>query len=105
MRERLISLSLIYKTLGNFMLRYLPKWIMRRAKVLWGSFKSRHFTFSEAEKALDGDDSRMVAVVLSELKRAGWIAASVDAENPRKKLYRFTHPATMEEVVKIDFGE
>jgi DNA-binding HxlR family transcriptional regulator len=85
------------------MLRYLPKWIMRRAKVLWGSFKSRQFSFSEAEKALEGDDSRMIAVVLSELKRAGWLDASMDADNPRKKLYRFTHPTTMKEVVRIDF--
>ena len=91
--------------MGNFMLRYLPKWIMRRAKVLWDSFKGRQFSFSEAENALESDDSRMVAVVLSELKRAGWVNARIDAENPRKKLYRFTHPTTMKEVVKIDFGE
>jgi hypothetical protein len=84
------------------MLRYLPKWILRRAKTLWGSFGSRKFTFAEAEKALDGDDSRMVAVVLSELKRSGWLDASADAEHARKKLYRFTHSETMKEVVKIE---
>jgi len=83
------------------MLRYLPKWIMRRAKVLWSSFESRKFTFSEAEKALEGDDSRMVAVILSELKRAGWLHASADPDNPRKKLYQFTQPDIMREVVKI----
>jgi len=84
------------------MLRYLPKWIMRRANMLWGRFGSRKFTFAEAEKALDGDDSRMAAVVLSELKRSGWLDVTVDAENARKKLYRFTHPEVMKEVAKID---
>jgi hypothetical protein len=102
MWERLISLSLIHKSLGAHVLRYLPKWIMRRAKVLWRSFESRQFTFSEAEKALEGDDSRMTAVVLSELNRSGWVKSSLDADNPRKKKYRFTHPGTMKEVVKID---
>jgi hypothetical protein len=29
---------------------------------------------------------------------------STDAENARKKLYQFTHPETMKEVVKIDVG-
>jgi hypothetical protein len=87
------------------MLQYLPKWILKRAKTLWGSFGSRKFTFAEAEKALDDDDSRMVAVVLSHLKRSGWLDASADADNARKKLYRFTHPETMKEVVKIDVGD
>ena len=87
------------------MLQYLPKWILRRAKILWGSFGSRKFTFAETEKALDGDDSRMVAVVLSQLKRSGWLDASSDADNARKKLYRFTHPEIMKEVVKIEVGD
>lgn len=86
------------------MLRYLPKWIMRRANILWGRFGSRKFTFAEAEKALGGDDSRMVAVVLSELKRSDWLDVTADARNARKKLYQFTHPETMKEVVKIDVG-
>jgi len=73
--------------------------------VLWGSFKSRQFTFSEAEKALKGDDSRMVAVVLSELKRSGWLDISIAAGNPRKKRYRFTRPGIMKEVVKINIGD
>lgn len=87
------------------MLRYLPKWIIRRAKVLWNSFESRQFTFSEAEKALEGDDSRMVAVVLSELKRSGWLNVRADPDNPRKKRYRFAHPDTMKAFEKIDVGD
>jgi len=84
------------------MLRYLPKWILRRANALWASFASTPFTFADAQKALEKDDSRMVAVVLSELKRSGWLDANADASNGRKKLYRFTHPETMKEVAKID---
>jgi hypothetical protein len=84
------------------MLHYLPKWIFRRAKLLWTDFGSRQFSFSDAEEALGGDDSRMVAVVLSELKRSGWVEASADAENARKKLYRFTQPEVMEKAAKIE---
>ena len=47
----------------------------------------------------------MAAVILSELKRAGWLDARADVSNPRKKLYRFTHSDTMKEVAKIDVGD
>ena len=70
--------------------------------MLWNSVGSRPFTFAEAQKALTGDDSRMVAVILSELKRSGWLEVSVDLHNARKKLYQFTRPETMKEVAKID---
>jgi hypothetical protein len=105
MAERLISLALIYHTLRSSMLRYLPKWLMRRANTLWDTVGSRKFTFAEAEKALAGDDSRMVAVLLSELKRSGWLEVGANADNARKKLYRFTHPETMKEVAKIEIGD
>jgi len=53
--------------------------------------------FAWVEYALD-DESKMVVVVLSELKRSGWLDVTVDAANARKKLYQFTHPETMKEV-------
>ncbi len=87
------------------MLQYLPKWILRRAKILWNSFESKKFTFVEAEKVLNDDDSRMVAVILSELKRAGWLNTASDTDNPRKKLYSFKHLDTMKELVKIEVGD
>jgi len=73
--------------------------------VVKNPFRSRKFSFAEAEKALGGDDSRMVAVVLSELKRSGWLDVTVDAAHARKKLYRFTHPETMKEVAKMDVSK
>lgn len=84
------------------MLQYLPKWIMKRAQTLWSSFGSRKFTFAEAEKVLAGDDSRMVAVVLSHLKRSGWLNVDADSVNARKKVYQFTHLEIMKEMAKIN---
>ena len=87
------------------MLQYLPKWILRRGKVLWEKFGDRKFTFDQAKDILEDDDSRMVAVVLSELKRSGWLNISSKPDNARIKMYSFSHPETMKEVMKIQVGD
>ncbi len=84
------------------MLQYLPKWIMRRLKMLWNNFGRDTFSFDDARNALKDDDSRMVAVVLSELSRSGWLQVRTDPKNARRKIYSFKTPDVTEQIVKVE---
>jgi len=78
------------------MAKPLPKWLMRRYSLLWVKFKSKEFSHEQATKALS-DDERIVSVILSVLKKAGWLERRLDPEDARKRLYKLKSP---EEVVK-----
>ena len=43
------------------------------------------------------DDGRMVSVILSEMRKAGWLEVRLDPEDARKRLYKLKAP---DEVVK-----
>ncbi|MEM2619582.1 MAG: class I SAM-dependent DNA methyltransferase [Candidatus Hadarchaeales archaeon] len=58
---------------------------------LWHAFGENEFTLSDAVKVLHepfGDDARRVGVVLSELRRGGWLESRPDPQNARRTLYR-----------------
>jgi type I restriction enzyme M protein len=71
----------------------LPKWLENRYGVLWNEFKDRSFKAEEAEKVLTekGGVERLgsgFAMLLSDLKRAGWITAELDPEDSRRRIYK-----------------
>jgi len=43
------------------------------------------------------DDERMVSVILSEMRKAGWVEMRLDPEDARRRLYKLK---SLEEVVK-----
>ncbi|GAF81783.1 unnamed protein product, partial [marine sediment metagenome] len=49
-------------------------------------FGNEKFTFKEAQKTL-GDDSRIVNLCLSELKKFGWLESQTNPDDTRRKLY------------------
>lgn len=64
-----------------------PKWLMRRFLLLRNVYGiKKKFSFKEAEETL-GDDSRIVNLCLSELKKRGWIESEPDPQDSRRKLY------------------
>jgi hypothetical protein len=70
----------------------LPKWVMKRYLLLsheLGDKSYKGFTFKEAEQALKklDSDNRIVALFLSELRKAGWLEAKQDKNDARKKIY------------------
>ena len=69
---------------------------MQRYSLLWVKFKDKEFNHEQATKTLP-DDERMVSVILSEIRKAGWLEMRLDPEDARKRLYRLKSP---EEVVK-----
>ena len=74
----------------------LPKWLMQRYSLLWVKFKNKEFNHKQATKILP-DDERMVSVILSEMRKAGWLGIRLNPKDARKRLYRLKSP---EEVVK-----
>ena len=74
----------------------LPKWLMQRYSLLWVKFKNKEFNHEQATKILP-DDERMVSVILSEMRKAGWLGIRLNPKDARKRLYRLKSP---EEVVK-----
>jgi DNA-binding MarR family transcriptional regulator len=77
------------------MVEPLPKWIMRAYSKLWVKFKNKEFNHDEASKTLKED--KMVSVILSEMKKAGWLEIKLDPTDSRRRLYKLISP---EEAVK-----
>ncbi len=68
----------------------LPKWLSVRYNMLWKEFKDETFGFDDATSVLekktdDRDDS--VLVILSELRKAGWLFTKPHPQNGRRKIY------------------
>jgi predicted transcriptional regulator len=80
----------------------VPKWILRRLKLFWDTFKDKEFTYEEATKELEGDDERMIAQALSRLNRAGWIEVRKEWKDGRaKSFYKIANPEITKAIIKI----
>lgn len=91
----------IYVICSDIMPIFIPKWILRRLITLWRSYHDKDFTFEEAQNALD-DDSRIVALVLSQLKNSGWVESRPDPNDSRRKLYNILNGDIVSKMMKIE---
>lgn len=84
------------------MSKHLPEWIMKRYAKLWSKFKDKEFTKEQAMKILPKDSS--VAVMLSDLRKAGWIEMKMSQEDARKTIYKLKDPSKtfMEELNELN---
>ena len=81
------------------MTNYIPEWILQRYSKLWNKFKDKEFTKSEAEKVLA--DDKTVAVILSKLRKSGWLEMKTDEQDARKSIYKLKSPdKTILDIVK-----
>ena len=71
------------------MINPLPKWIMLHYSRLWNKFKDKKFLFLQAEKLLKVEN---VSIILSELKKSGWLFISFNQKDSRKRLYKLIDP-------------
>ena len=81
----------------------LPQWLENKYTLLFDKLKSANFTMEHAESILHGSDLdkvKGVAVVLSELRKAGWIDLQPNPEDARKSIYRLK---SKEEIIKSLF--
>lgn len=72
------------------MTRPLPRWVMQRYSKLWSEFGSEEFGHSDASKVLRGDN--MVSIVLSALRKSGWMEVKMSSEDLRKRRYQLKNP-------------
>ncbi len=78
----------------------LPNWLQKRYSILWGHFEENPFRYEEASELLvkeNKEDWAQVPVILSELKKGGWLNVESDPSDSRKKIYRLV---SREEVIR-----
>ncbi|HBE44368.1 MAG TPA: restriction endonuclease subunit M [Deltaproteobacteria bacterium] len=84
----------------------LPKWIEKRYRTLWESFQGRAFRFENAVNTLKEkihDSEEQVNVILSELRKEGWLNVNFDPEDARKRIYNLKSPEeVISETLTID---
>ena len=68
----------------------LPRWVMQRYSKLWSEFGVTEFEHTDASKVLQGDN--MVSIVLSALRKSGWIEVKLNSEDLRKRRYQLKNP-------------
>lgn len=86
----------------------LPNWIHSRYLALADQYKGENFGFEEAVQVLQkrfGDKEDQVKLVMSELRKAHFIAAVRSEEDSRKKVYTITSSADQKEKGKLSRGD
>lgn len=79
----------------------LPKWMMRRYAMIWKAFKNKSFTLDEACKAIK-EDRKVMLVLLSNLRRKGWLEVEFAKDDARKRNYKLNNPEKVVEVMLDD---
>ena len=68
----------------------IPEWLEKRYKILCDTFQGSPFRFEAAAKILKEkihDDKKQINVILSELRKNGWLKVKMDTIDARKKIY------------------
>lgn len=70
-----------------------PAWVQQGYSTLWEQFETKEFRLQEAmammsEKHLDS--TVKIPMLLSQLRKAGWLVVRSDNEDARKKIYKLT---------------
>ena len=77
----------------KFMTKPIAKWLQERYALLLTELGSKEFNFDIAKKILKKDQSKIVSIILSELKKAGWVEIMrLDPKDSRKRLYKLKDP-------------
>ncbi len=81
----------------------LPKWAMQRYAKLWGRFKTKEFIYEEASDVLKEKDPNLVSVVLSYLRKFGWITIKLHPIDTRKRIYKLKNPEkAVKEMLEVE---
>jgi hypothetical protein len=81
------------------MVEPLPKWIMKAYSKLWTKFKNKEFNHEDTSETLN--DDKIVSIILSDLKRSGWLEVRLDPNDLIKRLYKLIDPEeALKEIAK-----
>ena len=77
----------------NFMTKPIAKWLQKRYALLLKELGDKEFNFDIAKQILKKDQKKIVSIILSELKKAGWIMiVRLDPKDSRKRYYALNKP-------------
>lgn len=79
----------------------IPRWLMERYAMLFRKYKDKEFTFQEAKETIDEEDKVYMSMVLSELRKAGWLKIKINQEDARKRIYNLILPEKVIETIKV----
>ena len=70
----------------------LPKWLMHRYATLWKAYDKHEFSHHDAAYTLQEHQPSLISVILSSLKRHGWLMMRLDEIDSRKRIYSLKQP-------------
>lgn len=79
----------------------IPNWLLQRYAILFRKFREKEFTFNEAMKAIKEDDKVYASMVLSELRKAGWLVIKINPDDARRRIYTLVMPEVAIENIKV----
>lgn len=80
----------------------IPRWLMERYAMLLRKHKDNEFTFQEAMETIKEDDKIYMSMVLSELRKAGWLTIKINPDDARKRIYKLILPQeAIEKIVAL----
>jgi type I restriction enzyme M protein len=75
---------------------------MLRYCKLWANFGEKEFTHTQADQTLSGDQTAM-GVILSQMRKAGWLMTKFDENDARKRRYHLKSPETVaKEIAEVE---
>lgn len=79
----------------------IPNWLLQRYAILFRKYRDKEFTFKEAMKSIKEQDKVYASMVLSELRKAGWIEIKINPDDARKRIYKLIMPEVAIENIKV----
>jgi len=76
----------------------IARWMIVQYAKLWKAKKEEKFTLEEAAKVL-GRQISVSAVILSNLRKAGWVEVNFDPSDHRRRFYILKKPETMINII------
>ena len=73
------------------MVNPLPKWAMLRYALLWNKFETKEFGYEEASDILKEKNGN-ASMLLSRLRRNGWLIEKLNTSDSRKRIYQLKSP-------------
>jgi len=70
----------------------LPRWLFRRYAKLWKERGEGKFDYDAARQTLKEKDDKTLSVILSELRKHGWLEITLDRADARKRIYQLRPP-------------
>ena len=70
----------------------ISNWLLRRYAVLWKRHRNNKIGFKDVTETLKEKNDKRVTVILSELKKSGWICVERNKEDKRKGIYQLKSP-------------